>query len=164
MRYCASLLLLFTMIVSCSKKNNERINFAEIAVDGKTFAFDSLKAVVDTSSQANQANFTVYDRATNSYLTWETLSGATKWINGIYEFPGQLYPGRSVVFMHLQTYVNRVPGSYSVQNNGLTMTIDQSENGRIHGTFSGKMKCFTCTPYGIEVSINGEFEMPYTFR
>jgi len=164
MRYYASLLLLLTIVISCSKKNTGRTNFAELTLGGEKFVFDSLEAIFDTSAQATTCNFRVYKRASNSYMMWETLSGS-KWINGIYKYPGEPVPGRSVVYLHVQTYVDRVPGSYSLENNPLTLTIDQSENGRIHGTFSGKITCYTCTPYGDEKSItNGEFEMPYSYR
>jgi hypothetical protein len=67
--------------------------------------------------------------------------------------------------MHLQTYIGRVPATYTLQNNSFNLTIDKSENGRMHGTFFGKMTCYTCVPYGTEVSITkGEFEMPYSYR
>lgn len=164
MRYCASLLVLLMIIISCSKKKTERTNFVELTVGGEKFVFDSLEAVFDTSTQGITCNFRVYNRASNSNMIWETLSGS-KWINGIYEYPGEQFPGRSVVYLHLQTYINRVPGTYTLQNNPLTLTIDQSENGRMHGTFSGKITCYTCTPYGAVVRItNGEFEMPYSYR
>ena len=164
MRCCASLLLLLTSIFSCSKKNTERINFAELTLGGEKFVFDSLEAFLDTSTQGITCNFRVYDRASNSNMMWETLSGS-KWINGTFEHPGELFPGRSVVYLHLQTYINRVPGTYTLQDNSLTLTIDHSENGRMHGTLSGKITCYTCTPYGTEVNItNGEFEMPYSYR
>jgi len=164
MRCCGSLLLLLTIIMGCSKKNITRTNFAELTLGSQKFVFDSLEAVFDTSSQGIICNFEIYDRASNSYMEWETLSGS-KWINGTYEYPGAQFPGRSVVYGHLQTYVNRVPGTYSLQNNSFTLIIDQSENGRMHGTFSGKLLCYTCTPYGDEVRLtNGEFEMPYSYR
>lgn len=164
MRCCASLLILLTIMMSCSKEKPERKNFAELTLGGQKFIFDSMEAVFDTSTQAITCNFQLYERASNTYMMWETLSGS-KWINGTYEYPGQQFPGRSVVFLHLQTYIDRVPGTYTLQNNAFTLIIDQSENGRIHGTFSGKLFCFTCTPYGAEVRLsNGEFEMPYSYR
>ena len=163
MRCYGSLLLLLTITIGCSKKHTERTNFAELTLGSKKFVFDSVEAVFDTSTQGITCNFLLYDRVSHSNMMWETLSGS-KWINGTYKYPGDQFPGRSVVYLYLQTYINRVPGTYSLQNS-LTLTIDQSENRRIHGTFSGKLICYTCTPYGDEVSItNGEFEMPYSYR
>ena len=117
MRCCASLLLLLTIILSCSKKHTERTNFAELTIGGEKLVFDSLAAVFDTSTQGITCYFQVYNRASNSNMIWETLSGS-KWINGIYKYPGELFPGRSVVYLHLQTYIDRVPGTYTLlQNN-----------------------------------------------
>ena len=105
----------------------------------------------------------IYDRASHSHMSWET-SSFSKWITGIYKYPGDPYFGRSVVYLGLQSYVNWVPGSYGIQNS-FTRNIDESENGRMHGTFSGYVTCYTCTPYGAEVPItSGEFEMPYSYR
>lgn len=166
MRCFASLLLLFTIIIGCSKQKSQRINFVELTVGNDKFVFDSLEAVFDTSTEGITRNFRVYDRASNSSMLWETLSHS-KWVNGIYEYPGELFPGRSVVFLHLQGYINRIPALYSLQgnSNSLTLTIDQSENGRIHGTMTGKITCYNCTPYGAVVNLtNGEFEMPYSYR
>ncbi|MEO5594651.1 MAG: hypothetical protein ABIR15_06660 [Chitinophagaceae bacterium] len=152
------------MIVSCSKQPAERTNFAELTLGGEKFVFDSLEAIFDTSTQGITCNVRVYDRASHSNMMWETMSGS-KWINGVYEYPGDLLPGRSVVFLHVQTYKNRIPGTYTLQNNSLTLTIDQSENRRLHGRFSGKITCYTCTPHSAEVSItNGELEMLYSYR
>ena len=164
MRCCAFLLLVLTVLASCSKNNTVRTNFAEVTVGGQKIVFNSLEAVFDTSTQGITCKFEVSDRASNSYISWEILSGS-KWINGIYKHPGELFPSRSLVYLHLQTYINGVPGTYTPGSNPLIVTIDQSENGRIHGTLSGKMICYTCIPYGEEVSItNGEFEMPYSYR
>ncbi|MDP4216191.1 MAG: hypothetical protein Q8927_08315 [Bacteroidota bacterium] len=155
---------MLTIIIGCSKKNAARTNFAELTVDGKKVVFDSLEAVFDTSAQAIDCNFQVYKRGTGTHMEWETESGS-RWINGIYNYPGESLPGRSIVYLHIQNYINNVPGSYTLVNNSLTMTIDQSTNGRLHGTFSGKITCYTCNPYGAEVDIsNGEFEMPYSYR
>jgi hypothetical protein len=164
MRYCVSLLLLITTIISCSKKNTVRTHFAELTLGGDKFVFDSLDAVVDTSAQEFSCNFLVFDRASNSYMNWEIISGS-KWINGVYEYPGEPFPARSVVYLHIQTYIDRVPGTYTLAGNSLTLTIDQSENGRMHGTFAGKVICYTCVPYGTVVNISrGEFEIPYSYR
>jgi hypothetical protein len=163
MRCIASFLLLLTIVASCSKKDPPRTNFSEVTVNGQKFSFDSREAVFDTSTQGITCEFRFDERASNSNMIWETLT-ASKWIVGTYEYPGELFPGRSLVYFHLHTYVNRVPGTYVPKNNALALIIDQSENGRMHGTLSGKMICYTCTPYGIEVPINGEFEMPYSYR
>jgi len=169
MRLCASLMLLFTITISCSRKNTPRTNFAQLTIGGQKFEFDSLKAVFDTSAWGMTGNFGIYNRASHSWMVWETTS-SSRWINGIYEYPGHLYPpARSVEFLQLQTYLNWVPGTYALQyttlNTIFTITIDQSENGRMHGTFSGKIFCYTCNPYGDEIHLtDGEFEMPYTYR
>jgi hypothetical protein len=161
---CAFLLLLLTIIIGCSKKNTQRINFAEIKVGEDKFVFDSLEAIFDTSTASISCNFRVYDRASNSYMVWETLSGS-KWINGDYGYPGEVLPGRCVVYLHLQTYIDRFPNTYTLTDNSFTMTIDQSEKGRMHGALSGKITCYTCITYGAEVSLTkGEFEMPYSYR
>jgi hypothetical protein len=161
---CAFLLLLSTIVISCSKKDTGRTHFAELTLGDKRFVFDSLEAVFDTSTQYVTCQFQLYDRASHSYMEWHTLSGLKKWINGTYEFPGEQFPGRSVTYLHLQTYIDRVPGTYVQKNNSFKLTIDQSENRRMHGKFSGVLICYTCTPYGDEVSITGEFEMPYSYR
>ena len=163
MRYYISLVLMLTVIVCCSKKNTERTNFAEITVADEKFVFDSLKVVFDTSFQPVSCEFRFSDPASNSYVMWKTLS-YSKWINGVYKYPGDRYTGRSVSYLYLQTYVNRIPNTYTLQNNSLTLTIDKSENGRMHGTFSGKVFCYTSNPYGAIVNITGEFELPYTYR
>lgn len=164
MRSCASVLLLLTVIFGCSKKNTARVNFAELTVGDHKFVFNHLEAIFDTSTDVFACNVRLDDTVSNSSMNWETLAG-TKWINGDYGYPGQQIPGRSIVFMHVQTYIDHFPGTYNLQNNYFTLTIDQSENGRMHGTFSGKMTCLTCVPYGEEVGItNGEFEMPYSYR
>ena len=163
MRFCASFILLLTIIFSCSKKHPPRINFGEVTVNGQKFVFDKLEAVFDTSTQGRTCEFRFDDRASNSYMAWETVT-ASKWIVGTYEYPGELFPGRSLAYMHLGTYVNGVPGSYEPKVNAVALVIDQAENGRMHGTLSGKMICRTCNPYGIEVPIKAEFEMPYSYR
>ena len=163
MRCCVFLLIVLTIVASCSKKNTVRTNFAELTLGGQKFVFDSLEAVFDTSTQGITCNVRVYDRVSHSNMAWETLSGS-RWINGIYGYPGASFPGRSMLFLHIQTYINFFPNTYTLLNNSLTLTIDQSENRRIHGTISGKITCYTCNPT-VEVSItNGEFEMPYSYR
>ena len=164
MRCAASLILLLTIIIGCSKEKPPRTNFAELTIDGKKFVFDQLDAYCDTSADGITCNFQVTDQASNSTVTWEITSGERR-INASYKYPGELFPGRSLVFLHLQTYIDRVPGTYNLQNNSFKVLIDESENGRMHGTFSGTLICYTCIPYGTEVRItNGEFEMPYSYR
>ena len=124
MRFCASLLLLLSIIISCKKNDTARTNFAEVTVSGQKFVFDKLEAVFDTSTQGRTCEFQFDDRASNSYMAWETLT-ASKWINGTYEYPGELFPGRSLVYLHLQTYINRVPGTYVPKSNAVALTIDQ---------------------------------------
>ena len=164
MRCCAFLLLLLTIFTACSKDKTSRTNFVELTIDGQKFTFDNLEAVFDTSTEQITCNFRFFDNASNSNMILETIR-FSKWINGIYEYPGEPFPGRSIVLLHLQTYRNRFPGTYSLQNNSFTLTIDQSENGRMHGKFSGKLICYTCNPYGDIVPLtNGEFELPYSYR
>jgi hypothetical protein len=165
MRCCASFLLLLTIITSCSKRTGkERTNFAEVTIGSQKFVFDSLEAVFDTSFQGSiSCEFRLDDRTSNSNMIWKTLSGSKR-INGMYKYPGELFPGASLVYLHTQTYVNRVPGTYQPKNDSLALTILRSEKGRMSGTLSGTMFCLTCNPYGLEVPINGEFEMPYRYQ
>ena len=165
MRYCATLLILVAIFISCSKKNTSRSDFARLTLGGQEFHFDSLEAVFDTTvTDSRSCSFMFRDRASNSSLVCETLSGSA-WINGTYPYPGDLLPGRALVYLHLQTYIDRVPGTYTLLDKPFTLIIDKSENGRMHGTLSGKITCYTCTPYGIAVDItDGEFELPYSYR
>jgi hypothetical protein len=172
MRCFAYLILLVTIFLSCSKKKEPpRTNFAELTLDGRKFSFNVLEAIYDTSSQGSDqgvyGNYRFYSSTsstTGSSLDFE-IASTSKWLNATYEFPGELFPGKSIVFLHLQTYIDRVPGTYSLQNNTFTITIDSFENGRIHGTFSGKLFCYTSIPYGLIAKVtNGEFELPYSYR
>ncbi|MES2647637.1 MAG: hypothetical protein V4717_12220 [Bacteroidota bacterium] len=164
MRCCVFLLILLSFFTACSKNKPIRTNFAELTVNGQKFTFDNLEAVFDTSTEQITCNFRFFDNVSNSNMIWETIT-FSKWINGIYEYPGEQFPGRSIVFLHLQTYLNRFPGSYSLQNTSFKLIIDQSENGRMHGKFSGKLVCYTCNTYGDIVPVtDGEFELPYSYR
>jgi hypothetical protein len=162
MRWLVPFLLLLLFITGCSKKKSERTNFFELTVQGNTFTANKFDVVFDTTYLYWE--FQIDDTTTNSYVSLY-LKGGTKWINGEYTNPADIVSGREISRMSLQFYVNRYPNTYAMGNNPYTFTIDRSENGRIHGTFSGKMTCFTCTPYGTIVDItNGEFELPYTLR
>ena len=164
MRYSILFLSVFGVLLSCSPDKPARTNFAEITVNGQRFVFDSLEALYDSSYQQFTGKFRLNERSSNSEMKLETWS-FTKWINGVYEYPGRQYLAKEVTYFSLQTYLNRVPGSYSLIENTFKLTIDQSENGRLHGTFSGKLICYTCVPYGDTVELeNGEFEMPYRYN
>ena len=164
MRFWTPLLAGLIFFPGCSEDKIPRTNFAELTVKGHKFVFDSMAAVYDSSYQQFAGEFILYNRSSNSEMNLETVS-YTKWINGIYEYPGQSYPGKSVNYFALRTYINWVPGQYSLVNNTFKLKIDQSDNGRLHGTFSGKLFCYTCVPYGDTVDLeNGEFEMPYSYR
>lgn len=165
MRRYVSHVLLLTLIISCSKKNDvERTNFAELTIDGRKFTFDKLEAIIDTSTPGIRCYIRFEDGASNSSLLFKTITGLGRIVDS-YQLPGELFPGPSLEYLHLQTYVNRVPGTYLVLNNSLTVIIDKAVNGRMHGSLSGKASCLTCTPYGAEVSItNGEFEVPYSYQ
>jgi hypothetical protein len=170
MRYFLSLLLLITIITGCSKKSTtERTNFLELTVGGKKLSFNIKDtAVLDTVYPNSFWHFTVNDNGSPySTLEWVLLSGS-KWVNGNYEFPGEYFPGRSISYMYVTTYVNGPREGYSLPNlnlNPFNITIDWSDNGRIHGTFSGTVTCYTCATPGTLVKItNGEFEMPYSFN
>lgn len=170
MRYFLSILLLVTIITGCSKKDSPvRTNFLELTVEGKKLSFDIKDTVVlDTAYPASFWNFSVDDnRSPHSNLEWVLLSDS-KWVNGVYEYAGINVPGRSIFHIFLTTYVNGPYESYYVNKydlNTFTITIDQSDNGRLHGTFSGNM---TNSSGGISGNIfqvtNGEFEMPYRFH
>lgn len=170
MRYLLPLLLLVIIIAGCSKKDTPgRTNFLELKVDGKKLSFDIKDtAVLDTVYPANYWEFTAKDnRSPYSILHW-VLESDSKWVNGVYEYAGINVPGRSIFDLYLTTYVNGPYESYYPikQNlNYFTIKIDQSDNGRIHGTFSGTMSCISCAASGSTFKItNGEFEMPYRFH
>ncbi len=167
MRYCASLFVLIAIVFSCSKDKNgtERTNFAELTVNDYKFVFTKLEAILDTGFGYIVCNFRFEDTASNSQMLWEVYTGGENRIKGTYKFPGELFPGRSIPFLHLGTYIGRVPYSYQPKENSVTATIDYAENGRIHGIFSGRMFCLSCDPYYLEVDLaDGEFEMPYSYR
>lgn len=166
MRSCIFLLLLSTVLISCSKKEKaeQRSNFAEVTVNGNTFKFTTLEAIIDTSHDGNTCNVAVRDTVSNSSMVFETLVGFTKRTEGNYQYPGELFPGPSLVYLHMQTYVNSYPATYTVQNDAFKLVIDEVAKGRMHGTLSGKINCYTCTPYFMLADINGEFEMPVTYR
>jgi hypothetical protein len=162
MRWLVPFLLLLLFITGCSKKKSERTNFFELNVQGNKFTFNKFNVVFDTTYL--HWEFQIDDTTTNSYVTLD-LRGGTKWINGEYTNPPDIVSGREISNLTLQTYVNRYPGTYFLANNPFSVTIDRSENGRIHGTFYGKMTCSNCVPYGLIVNItNGEFELPYIVR
>ena len=58
---CCIFLLLLTIFIGCSKKEKgeERKNFAEVTVNGNTFKFTKLEALIDTSYDGNTCNVTV---------------------------------------------------------------------------------------------------------
>ena len=166
MRCCLFFLLLLTIsfTVSCSKKDKERTDFAELTVGGQKFVFDSSEVVIDTSFQGRiSCEFRFDDRASNSNMMWKALTGSKR-IIGTYGYPGALFPGPSLEYLYLQTYVNRVPGTYTPKDNAVSLVIYQLANGRMRGTLSGTMTCQTCNPYGLEVPINAEFEVPYRYQ
>src|SRR5690242_1581500 len=156
MRCYAFMLLLLTILVSCSKKDKpERTNFAELTIDNHKIVFDSLEAVFDTSTERITCNFIFFDRLSNSNMDLETISGS-KLINGTYEYPGEQFPGQSIVYLGLHTYVNQLPGTYDVEHNNLfSLNIYQSGNGRMRGRFSGKLNCYSCMTSGTDVSVTG---------
>lgn len=166
MRCCIFLLLLTTLFLSCSKKEKakEQKDFAKLTVNGNTFNFTTFEAIIDTSHDGNTCNVTVRDTVSNSNMIFETLVGTTKRPQGEYKYPGELFPGPSLVFLHIQTYVNSYPATYTVQNDAFKLVIDGVANGRMYGSLSGKINCYTCTPYFMLVDISGEFEMPVTYR
>ena len=168
MRYLLSLLLLITIIAGCSKNNTtERTNFVEFTVGGKKIEFNIKDTVLlDTVPSHTFWHFSIYNNVSaRSYLEWVLLS-TSKWVNGDYEYPGGYQ--RTINYMNLSTSVTGPMESYYLANlyhNPFKITIDRSENGRIHGTFSGTMTCSSCATPGDFVKItNGEFEMPYSFK
>lgn len=169
MRYLSLLLLLTAIITGCKKKTTaERANFLELTVGGKKLSFDIKDtAVLDTVYPSNYWELDIHDnRSPYSNLRWVLESGS-KWVNGDYGYPGEYYPGRSINYIQLTTYVNGPFASYYLKNvyvNPFSLTIDRSDNGRIHGIFSGKMSCSSCPPDSVVKITNGEFEMPYRFN
>lgn len=166
MRCCTFLLLLTTLFLSCSKKEKpeEQKDFAKVTIAGNTFNFTNLEAVIDTSHDGNTCNVAVRDTVSNSNMIFETQVGTTKNPRGEYRYTGGQFPDPLLVFLHIQTYLNGFAGTYTVQNDAFKVIIDKLANGRMHGTLSGKINCYTCTTYFMLVDINGEFEMPVTYR
>jgi DUF1680 family protein len=79
----------------------------------------------------------------------------------MYEIPDSILGDKKNFRIKFQSIPgNTAGGVYGVR----VVTIDQSENGRMHGTFSGKITCITCTPYAEVKITKGEFEMPYSNR
>jgi len=170
MRYFLPLLLLIIIIAGCSKKDTTvRTNFLELTVEGKKLTFDIKDtAVLDTVYPASYWEFTANDnRSPYSILRW-VLESDSKWVNGIYEYTGRYNPGRSINYIYLNTYVSGLYEAYYLDNRNLntfTLKIDQSDNWRLHGTFSGTMSSSSGAPSGTSIKItNGEFEMPYRFH
>jgi hypothetical protein len=152
-------------ITGCSKSTPKRINFAELKVDSLTFTFDSVSVERDTMYYGTSLHFMAFDRASGSRLTWEAQSASKYWINGTYKFREIYGADRSLSRLYLGAYVNRYPKYYQLSDlNSFTMTINQSENGRVHGIFEGTLTCNSCAVYGQLVPIDrAEFEMPYTY-
>ena len=165
MRTVAIAVFAFILITSCSKSAPKRMNFAELKVDSLTFVFDSLSAEFDTTYYGTICVFMAYDRASGSRLTWTANNSSKQWFNGEYKYTRFYGLDRSLNSFYLGGYVIRYPKYYLLEvTNSLTMTVEQSQNGRIHGTFEGTLTCNSCTPYGKQVTIDkAEFEMPYTF-
>jgi hypothetical protein len=169
MRYLLPLLLILIIIAGCKKKALLRTNFLELKVDGKQLFFDIKDtAVLDTVYPATYWEFTANDnRSPYSNLRWVLLSDS-KWVNGVYEYAGINIAGRSIFYIYLTTYVSGPYDAYYVNKQNLnyfTIKIDQSDNGRLHGTFSGTMTNSSGVTPGLIVKVtDGEFEMPYRFH
>lgn len=170
MRYFLLILLLVTIIAGCSKKDSPvRTNFLELTLDDKKLTFNIKDTVVlDTVYPANYWELYIQDnRSPYSILEW-VIESDSKWVNGVYEYAGINVPGRSIFHISLTTYINGLYESYYVNKHNLntfTITIDQSDNGRLHGTFSGSMTNSSGGVSGNIVQVtNGEFEMPYRFH
>lgn len=169
MRFFSILVPMLIVIYGCSDDPEvevERTDFAEVTVDGKKFSFNRLEAKVikgDVSQGdlwvACELNFA--DTTTNSYLSFYTE--ATYQIVNKY-IAGDLFPTPTVHWLNLQTYFNRMPGTYTMRAFYMTVTIDKDKDSRMHGVLSGKVECLTCPPDSELVSISGEFEVPYTYR
>lgn len=155
------LALMLTLIISCSKEPEvERTNFAEITVDGKKFTFDKFEAIVAKGDGYVGIEFTFNNTTSNSHLSFY-LESFSKLVN-TYRY-GDRYPTPYISWMHLQTYINKFPETYELIQWGQTVIIDKDKEGRIHGTLSGKITCYTCVPNKL-VDISGEFELAYSFR
>lgn len=60
------------------------------------------------------------------------MESGSKWVNGIYEYPGKYYPERSINYMYLSSYINGPYQAYYLDYrnlNAFTITIDKSDNG-----------------------------------
>ena len=157
------ILHLFAIVLSCSKKEDIKImrsNFAELTIDGNRIVFNKLEAIVDTSTDAIGCQIKFEDTLSNSYMLFNTVAGFRSILHN-YQWPGESFPGPSLSNFILQTYINKFSATYVVQNTMFSVTIDSSKNGRMHGTFSGKVICYSCYPYTESNVTNGEFELPY---
>ncbi len=169
MRYI-TLLLLVVLITGCKKKKEPvRTDFFELMVQGKKLSFNVKDtALLDTVPGTSFWQLDIDDNLSpqHSNFRW-TLLSRSKWVNGVYEYPGS-FAERSIFYLDLNTYVNGPSAYYYLTNgnlNAFKITIDRSDNGRLHGTFSGNITCSSCSPTGNIVPItNGEFEMPYRFK
>ncbi len=166
MRFGILLALSVTLITGCSKKDDPaRTNFAELTVSGHKISFDRLEAVVDTSTYATNTELRFEDSRSNSYLLMKTTVGGRQMVK-VYENMGEPFPRPTLESLLLQTYINAMPGTYLPTTNSLKVHIDKVENGRLHGTLSGKVACYSCNISGDEKPevVNGEFELPYTYK
>ena len=157
MRHFSVLVLVLACILGCSDDPEvKRTDFAEVTVEGKKFTFSRLEATVnDNGSISCEVMFE--DPKTNSYLNFLTTSHDRLWNE--YK-SGGFTP--KIEWLHLQSYDNRVPGTYSLSVYLMTVKIDKDKDGRIHGSLSGKLECSTCLPGDEIVWVTGEFELPYT--
>ena len=169
-RTISMLLLLTALITGCKKKSDpERTNFFEFTIEGKKLSFNVKDTVLlDTVPGNSFWQLDIDDNLSpqHSNFRW-TLLSRSKWVNGTYEYPGT-FAERSVFDLQLSTYVNGPWQYYYLTNGNLNVfkiTIDRSDNGRLHGIFSGNITCPGCSATGTIVPMsNGEFEMPYRFK
>lgn len=163
MRFITALVPVLLIIHGCSDDPEvERTNFAEVTVDGKKFAFNSLEATVKEGDITKgevyiSSEFTFTDTESNSYLTFTTVAD-NRLVNKYKT--GEFYPIPTVSMLHLQTYINKVPSTYVVNVYLVTVTIDKDKDNRMHGSLYGKLECITCSGNEI-VEVSGEFEVPY---
>lgn len=172
MRHLFILVLVLMFITGCSEEDvAERTNFAEIAVDGNKFSFNELEANVSKGDLNDgyayvSCEFNFIDTRSNSVLNFFVFYYSTNAsLVNIYkynEYYQEYYRYGTLDWLHLQTYFERIPGTYTLKDQLLKVTIDRDKNGRLHGSLSGKLSCATCATVDELVEISGEFELPYS--
>jgi hypothetical protein len=160
MRAKALIALLFAITLGGCHKNSDSVNSFQFQMGGTTFSFDSVSAMVDTTSGVI-TSILAMNTKTRSYVTVGLQSNSRN-IAGIYSriFP---QPHASIlgifsVLIEGGPYAN----AYSVEGAPFTFSVDQAGNNIISGTFAGYLAILP----GVQNDTikNGQFRVPYKYR